>query len=250
MIPKKLHYCWFGGNSFPILTLKCIHSWKQYCPDYEIIEWNENNFDITINQYVKEAYESKKWAFVSDYVRLYVVYNYGGIYMDTDVEVLKPLDVFLDHTAFSGFESESTIPTGIMGGVSGNQWFKILLSYYDFIPFISRDGSFDLRTNVITITNQTKEFYNILLNNSYQVFLDGLVIYPKEYFCPKDYSDGLINISERTYCIHHFSSSWKPEYAKIERKIWMSLGLKDKQILFRIIRFVKNKMNVCISIVR
>ena len=114
MIPKIIHYCWFGGKELPELAKKCIASWKKYCPDYEIIRWDESNFDLESCQYVKQAYQSKKYAFVTDYVRLYAMYTQGGVYMDTDVELTKNLDKFLDHQGFSGFESEAQIPTGIM----------------------------------------------------------------------------------------------------------------------------------------
>ena len=107
MIPKIIHYCWFGGKPKPELAEKCIESWKKFCPDYEIVEWNEGNFNINSNLYVKQAYEAKKYAFVTDYVRLYALYTQGGIYMDTDVMVLKPLDEYLNHEAFSGFESKT-----------------------------------------------------------------------------------------------------------------------------------------------
>ena len=125
MIPKIIHYCWFGGNPLPPLALKCIESWKKYCPDYEIKIWDESNFDININKYATEAYEAKKWAFVSDVARLWVLYNYGGIYMDTDLEVIKPLDEFLYHKAFSGFEDEVNIPTGIIASEKNNNWIKV-----------------------------------------------------------------------------------------------------------------------------
>lgn len=114
MIPKKIHYCWFGGNPLPPLAVKCIESWKKYCPDYEIKEWNESNFDLNCNEYVREAYEAKKWAFITDVVRLYAMVTEGGIYMDTDVEVLRPLDDLLVYEAVSGFETKTRIPTGLM----------------------------------------------------------------------------------------------------------------------------------------
>lgn len=127
MIPKKIHYCWFGKGKMPDLSKKCIESWKKYCPDYEIIEWNEDNFDINCCDYVKEAYASKRFAFVTDYVRLYAMYTQGCIYMDTDVEVMKNLDKFLVHQAFSGFESDIQIPTGIM---DQKKDFRYLKSYF------------------------------------------------------------------------------------------------------------------------
>ena len=133
MIPKKIHYCWFGGNPLSEETKKYIETWKKYCPDYEIIEWNEKNFDVTKIPYVREAYESKKWAFITDYVRLYVMYTYGGIYMDTDVEVLKPLDSLLDLKGFSGFENETSIPTGIMAAKKGLPVIKNLMDEYNEI---------------------------------------------------------------------------------------------------------------------
>ena len=115
MIPKTIHYCWFGGNPLPPLAVKCIKSWKKYCPDYEIIEWSEKNFDVSSAPlYVRQAYEAKKWAFVTDYVRLYAMTTCGGVYMDTDVELVKPIDTYLSHEAFSGFEDDTCIPPIIL----------------------------------------------------------------------------------------------------------------------------------------
>jgi mannosyltransferase OCH1-like enzyme len=213
-IPKVIHYCWFGGNPLSELALKCLESWKKYCPDYEIIEWNEKNFDLNCNSYVKEAYEAKKWAFITDYVRLFVLHEHGGIYMDTDVEVIKNIDRFLVHEAFSGFETTENIPTAIMGAKKGNGWIRFLLSYYNDKHFIQPDGSLDTTTNVVTITNMTKDRYNLILNNTFQEISDCAVFYPKDYFCPKDYDNGEITLTENTYCIHHFSGSWKTEKEK------------------------------------
>lgn len=131
MIPKIIHYCWFGGKEKPELVNIYIATWKEFCPDYKIIEWNESNFDVAENDYCREAYEAHKWAFVSDYVRLKVLYEYGGIYMDTDVEVVKTFDEFLHYGAFSGYESKDKIPTGTMGGSAKNEWIKLLLDDYD-----------------------------------------------------------------------------------------------------------------------
>lgn len=217
-IPKKIHYCWFGGNPLPESALKCIESWKKYCPDYEIIEWNESNFDVNQNNYVREAYESKKYAFVTDYVRLYVLNNYGGIYMDTDVEVLKSLDRFLNNKAFSGFETSCTIPTGIMGAEKESSWISYLLNYYDNSHFILEDGSMNFTTNVQTITNMTKEKYKVDLVGNLLDIKDVVAIYPKEYFCPKEYETGKIKITENTYTIHHFNASWHNDDEKMYRK--------------------------------
>ena len=158
MIPKKIHYCWFGGNPLPEETKIYIESWKKYCPDYEIIEWNEKNFDLNCNIYIQEAYQAKKWAFITDYVRLYVMYNYGGIYMDTDVEVIKSLDPYLNNKAFSGFETFTDIPTGIMASEKGFPLFKEFLDYYKDRHFIMNDGSYDMTTNVVIITNICKKY--------------------------------------------------------------------------------------------
>ena len=157
MIPKIIHYCWFGGNPLPEDAQKCIASWKKYCPDYEIREWNEENFDIQSNDYVKEAYEAKKFAFVTDYVRLYALIAYGGIYMDTDVEVVKSLDAFLKHKAFSGFESSNSIPTRLMASEKDYPLFKTLMDDYENRHFLKEDGSFDMTTNTVTITNLCKQ---------------------------------------------------------------------------------------------
>ena len=127
MIPKKIHYCWFGRNPLPESAQKCIASWRKYLPDYEIKEWNEDNFDINVNLYVKQAYESRKFAFVTDYVRLYALASEGGVYMDTDVEVLKTFDPFLHHHAFSGFENNNYVPTGMMASEKNGKWVTELL---------------------------------------------------------------------------------------------------------------------------
>lgn len=206
MIPKKIHYCWFGGNPLSALAIKCIDSWKKYCPDYEIIEWNENNFDINCCDYVKEAYKAKKWAFVSDVARLYALVNYGGIYMDTDVEVLKPLDDLLLKDAFSGFESKKRIPTGIMACVQKHPLFVEFLNEYDNTHFIHNDGTLNMTTNVERIT-KTCLTYGINLNNSEQT-IKGFTLYPKDYFCPKDAITQKIIVTKNTYTIHHFNASW------------------------------------------
>ena len=136
MIPKVIHYCWFGRGKMPELALKCIESWKKYCPDYEIKEWNEDNFDLDMYPYAREAYDNRKFAFVTDVVRLYALYHEGGVYMDTDVEVLKPLDKFLVHHAFSGFEDDWDVPTGIIASEKGGRWAKENLDYYKEKHFV------------------------------------------------------------------------------------------------------------------
>ncbi|WP_270474899.1 glycosyltransferase family 32 protein [Clostridium cochlearium] len=215
-IPKIIHYCWFGRNQLPPLAKKCIDSWKKYCPDYKIIEWNEDNFDINSNQFVKEAYETKKYAFVTDYVRLYALYNYGGIYMDTDVEVLKPLDKFLIPKAFTGCENNNFCITGTMGSEKGNPWVGELLDLYIEKRFILPNGNFDITPNTEIITELTMKNYSWVCANKYQVLKDGLHIYPHDFFCAKDWRTGEITVTENTYTIHHFSASW---ISKRDRRI-------------------------------
>jgi len=212
MIPKTIHYCYFGGNPLPPLAETCIESWQKYCPDFEIIRWDEGNYTLDSNPYIKEATTEKKWAFVSDYFRLDVLYNYGGIYMDTDVELIKPINEFLNHSAFSGFESKNGIPTGIIGAVKGNGWIEFLLNDYSDRHFIF-NGKLDYSTNVETITRLTKERYPLILNNTFQDLKD-VVFYPTNYFCPMYGMDNNIIIEENTYCIHHFAASWLPEELK------------------------------------
>lgn len=213
-IPKIIHYIWVGGREKSELAKKCIESWKKFCPDYEIKEWNEHNFDMEQNLYLKQAYEAKKYAFVSDYMRLKVLLDYGGIYMDTDVELTKPLDEFLVHRAFSGFENKVWLPTAVMGAEPNHIWIKRLISVYDKVTFLNKDGSFNLTTNVTYMSIVTRYFYHAKLDNSYQELDDGLVIYPNDWFCPKDYVTKKILATENTHAIHHFNGSWLTIRAK------------------------------------
>ncbi|WP_455765225.1 glycosyltransferase family 32 protein [Gemmiger formicilis] len=223
-IPKIIHYCWFGGNPLPEDAKRYIESWKKFCPDYQIIEWNEETFDLNSVAYVKEAYEEKKWAFITDYVRLFALDKMGGVYMDTDVEVLKNLDAFLDDEGFSGFEREDAILTGIMAAEKDNPFINELLHEYDDIHFRRADGTLDLTTNVTRITNCALK-HGLKLDNSEQNFWH-YTIYPKDYFCPKDYVTGQILLTENTYTIHHFSGSWHSPRQKKWQKFEQSVALK------------------------
>lgn len=210
MIPKIIHYCWFGRGQMPELARKCIESWKKYLPEYEIKEWNEDNFDLDMYPYTREAYDNRKFAFVTDVVRLYALYNEGGIYMDTDVEVLKPLDEFLHHHAFSGFEDEKNIPTGIMASEKGGRWAKENLEYYNGRHFVKGNGALDITTNVTTITNYMLP-HGLQQNNTYQDFPGLITFYPRDYFCPKDSVTKKVHKTKNTATIHHFDGSWLPQ---------------------------------------
>ena len=229
MIPKVIHYCWFGKKTLPKTAVRCIDSWKKILPEYEIREWNEDNFDISSCAYVKEAYEAKKWAFVTDYVRLYVLVTYGGIYMDTDVEIIKPLDQFLEHQAFSGFQTDTEVPTGIMACEKEYPLFDKLLHDYDGRHFKNEDGSFDVKyTNVDAITASCVE-KGLILNNEFQV-IDGFALYPKDVFCAKDYKTRDVNITENTVSVHHFAGSWTNPEDKMEVRILEKTGRKNKKL--------------------
>lgn len=227
MIPKTIHYCWFGRGEKPELAVKCIESWRKYLPDYVIKEWNEDTFDVSKNQYVHEAYVNRKYAFVTDYVRLYALYVEGGIYMDTDVEVLRNYNNFLEHNAFSGFESDGNVPTGMMAAEKGSIWAKELLEQYDTRRFVQEDGSFDLTTNTTVITKYMVS-KGLLLNNELQDFPGLCTMYPSDYFCPKDHGTGKITCTKNTVCIHHFAGSW------IEYSILKSCRHKIKLFLAKI----------------
>lgn len=202
MIPKKIHYCWFGRGEKPKLAKKCIASWKKYCPDYEIIEWNEDNFDINTNEYTKWCYENKKYAFLSDYVRLLVVYQNGGIYFDTDVELVRNPDFLLKNQAFFGFESNEHMNTGIgFGAEAGNVAVKQMISEYE--PLL--DGK---HGTIMCPKLNTEALVKLGLNRdgSYQEFPWGTV-YPKEYFNPYESTTGMLNKTENTVSIHWYMGS-------------------------------------------
>lgn len=207
MIPKTIHYCWFGRGEMPDLATRCIASWKRFLPDYEIKEWNEDNFDLSRYPYALEAYQCRKFAFVTDIVRLYALYTEGGVYMDTDVEVLKPLDPFLVHHAFSGFENEKDVPTGIMAAEKGSLWAKENLAYYEGRHFLKGE-EMDLTTNVEIITDYMVTEHGLRRDNSLQDFPGYITLYPKEYFCPLNPTTRKLELTEHTATIHHFMGSW------------------------------------------
>lgn len=210
MIPKIIHYCWFGRGEMPELAGKCIESWHKYMPDWTYKLWNEDNFDIDSVPYVKEAYEARKFAFVTDYVRLYALYTEGGVYMDTDVETLKSYDDLLELTAFTGYEGSKRLPpvTGTMASEPGGQWVKEQLDEYDGLHFLKGDGSLDMMTNTERISAKMRT-NGFVQNGEYQVYED-MHIFPVEYFCPRQ-TTGEELINEKTYCDHHFMGTWNDD---------------------------------------
>lgn len=208
MIPKKIHYCWFGRNPLPDIAIKCMESWQKHCPGYEIIRWDESNCDLSINQFVEQAYEEKKWAFVSDYYRLKVVEEHGGIYLDVDVELLKPLDDLLELDGFMGFElgAAKVIATGLgFGAINNHPIITALRENYEKKPFVKQDGQLDMlpcpqRDTKILVS------YGLIKNNKKQT-IQGITFFPSDYFSPIGFM-GEKHFSENTYSIHHFNASW------------------------------------------
>lgn len=216
VIPKIIHYCWFGKKKKPKVIQKCIESWKSILDDYQIIEWNEDNFDISCNDFVREAYENGKFAFVSDYVRIYALYNYGGIYMDTDVQVYKYFDMeILKNDSFWGFEEKNYIATSTIGAKKGNILIKKFLESYDDKKFIKKNGEFDTLTNVAIVTDIIRKL-GVNLDNSYQEIKHIATIYPQEYFSPYDYINCYSKKTDNTYTEHHFYKSWLPFKERIK----------------------------------
>lgn len=254
MIPKIIHYCWFGGNPLPPLAEKCIASWKKFLPDYEIKEWNESNFDVNSILYTKEAYEAKKYAFVSDYARFKILYEEGGLYFDTDVEIIAPLDDIIERGPFMGREqlpngaaSESAVAPGLGLGVNpGLGLYKELIDLYQPLHFIRKDGSQNLKT----VVQYTSELLNKhgLKNNQEIQFVAGIYIYPSEYFSPKNMTSEKITITSNTRTIHHYMASWgtqRPKIQKILRKIkyMYIMPLLPIQLVQKVVSFKEKRRN-------
>ncbi|HET5052610.1 TPA: exopolysaccharide biosynthesis protein [Streptococcus pneumoniae] len=236
MIPKKIHYCWFGGKPLSNDVKRCIASWKKFCPDYEIIEWTEKNFCIeNQNQFVQDAYRDKAWAFVSDYARLKIIYENGGIYLDTDVEVIKNLDKLLENKAFFGVHQVNhLVNTGLgFGSEKGTSILKELLNLYDEIEFdLSKKDELlcpELNTPVFKRLDYT--YSDCVVKNEY------FTIYPEEYFDPISLGDGVENIlSDKTFSIHHYSASWTSLRNQMKSKIIRKLGRSNILELKRILK--------------
>ena len=213
MIPKIIHYCWFGRNPLPPLALECIASWKKYLPDYEIKEWNEDNFDVNIIPYTAEAYKAKKYAFVSDYARFWILYRYGGLYFDTDVEVIKPIDDIVARGPFMGIEVPATgttapaVAPGLgLGVTSSLGLYKEILDYYAPLHFLNEDGTFN-QVTVVRYVTKVLEKHGLQPTNELQE-VSGIWIYPRDFFNPLDDFTGRLNITDNTRAIHWYMRSW------------------------------------------
>lgn len=238
-IPRKIHYCWFGGKPLSKEAKECIESWKKYMPDYEIIEWNEKNYNIYCCDFLKKAYSNKKWAFVSDYVRLDVIHKYGGIYLDVDVEVIKSFDSLLYLEGFIGFDDDKFLNSGSgIGGIKGNKFIYLNKKTYEKLDF----EDYLLNINAIScprITTQIFEENGGKRDNKAQKILD-MNIFSKEYFCPLNFYTGKLNVTSKTYSIHKYSMSWlslrDKKYHNYEIKLTNILGNKLAKILIILLK--------------
>lgn len=230
MIPKIIHYCWFGGNPLPNSVKKCIKSWRKYCPDYQIIEWNEHNYDLSRNQYMLDAYREKKWGFVPDFARLDIVYRHGGIYLDTDVQIIRSFDSLLNQSSFFGFENsgknELFVALGLgFAAEKGNELIKKVMDSYNQLSFYDVNGDINL---IPSPQLNTKVFveYGFIMNNKLQE-INGNYLFPNDYFNPKSFKTGLLNITENTYSIHHYDASWYDEELQKEKRIRWKREIKQ-----------------------
>lgn len=240
MIPKIIHYCWLSNDPIPADMQRYIESWKKFLPDYEFMLWNFSRFDINSSDWVKEAFKNKKYAFAADYIRLYALYNYGGIYMDMDVEVLKSFNPFLELDTMICYENgKSGLEMATFGVQKGASWIGKCLEYYKDRHFVKDDGMFDMVTLPFLIQNIClKDVYELkpvsTIEEAKKVDAEYRIpVFPSEYFSPKSsFRSEKITITENTVSIHHFTGTWLPWYSKIEKKMCNKLGF-DSPDFFR-----------------
>lgn len=242
MIPKIIHYCWFGGNPLPALAVKCIESWKKYLPDYEIKEWNEDNFDVHSSQYSSEAYQAKKYAYVSDYARFWALYNEGGLYFDTDVEIIKPLDDIIAKGPFMGCEKDGDGAEGypevnpgiVLASTPQHPLIKEIVYLYNSLSFIKENpgASTGEYKTVVTYTSEILIKHGLTPAQGIQQVGD-ITIYPKEYFNPLEHINQL-KITDNTRTIHHYAGTWMPKRYKILRAFIRMIGPKLYNIILKL----------------
>ena len=242
MIPKIIHYCWFGGKPLPKSAETCIASWKKYLPDYEIKRWDESNFDVNAIPYTREAYAACKFAFVSDYARFWILYHYGGVYFDTDVEVIRPIDDIINRGSFLGVESNRngiyTVNPGLgFAATQGTAVIGEVVNLYSTFHFINTDGASDLK-NIVEITTDYLSSKGLQNTDEIQDCC-GFTIYPKDYFCPIDYDTRELKITENTRTIHHYAESWVPRSTRFKNALSRLFGKRFMSCLIRIKAFVK-----------
>lgn len=235
MIPKTIHYCWFGRGEMPQLAKDCISSWHKYMPDWDYKLWNEDVFDVYSVPYTKEAYGTKKYAFVSDYVRLYALNTEGGVYLDVDFEVYKPFDDLMHWNAFAGFEGSKHAPLmmGVIASCPNGLWVKEQLGHYQGRHFVNDDGSLDLTTNVKFVTEQMR--INGFVQNGEEQDYKDLHVFPVEYFCPKQ-TTGEYFRTENTYCEHRGLDSWTSQEKGWKAKLGVMVGTKNMIWLIKLKR--------------
>lgn len=230
MIPKIIHYCWFGQKQKPRSVRNNIKNWKKVLPDFEIIEWNEENFDVNSIDFTREANNVGKYAFVSDYVRMYALYEYGGVYLDTDVEIVKNFDDFLQREMFMGFEGDEYVGTAVIGSKKEDSFIEQIMSYYKKQQFIQPNGLFNDTPNTHILSRILNDM-GLIFNNSQQLINRTIDIYPVDYFSAKSFLTGEITKTNNTICIHHFSCSWLPYNKRLKLRI--SYSLKSLKRLIR-----------------
>ena len=235
MIPKKIHYCWLGGKPLPPLAEKCIASWKKHCPDYEIIQWNESNYDFKKQTYMREAFEEKKWGFVPDYARLDIIWQHGGIYLDTDVEIIKSFDPLLLHKCFFGLESDMIVALGLgFGAEAGHPILKEMMDDYENYHFKNSDGSLNLLPSPQIQTPVFQKHGLQSNHNQIQTLDQGIHIYPPNYFAPKNEA-GLPQTLPESYSVHHYMGSWRPMSIRLKTGIYKQLCILSPCLAMKIV---------------
>ena len=241
-IPKMIHYGWFGGKEKSAFITKCIATWKKNLPDYVIIEWNETNFNLDEHPFARAAYDAKKYAFVSDYVRVYVIYHYGGIYFDTDIEVRRDFTDKLAGAKFViAFELPDSLMTGFFAAEKGNPAVKEILDYYDNTSFYGPDGRMELTPNPIIFARETAKF-GLEFNGEFQEVGDGMRIFPNEVFGGYNVYDMIYTITENTVLVHHYTASWRTVREEIPVKIKKFFLKLFGVEFFRMMRRIKHKI--------
>ena len=211
MIPKIIHYCWFGRGEMPRIMKKCLKSWKKFCPDWEIVRWDEDSFDVDSTLWAKQAYEAKKYAFVADFVRIKALAEQGGVYLDTDQELIKPLEPFLKHRVFLGFMDDKNISAGVIGTEKGHPLMANMLDYYRDRPFLT-DSGIDIKPNTNWMTEILTE-QGLIMNDQFQMIGD-VAVYPQTYFCPTSCVSIENKSGPDTVSLHHWAMTWRTKKAK------------------------------------